>query len=69
MTTQPDQTKASSLPVSAPSPRLWYTIRNSNRTWQLTFGLIESQEQNNPGAFSAISCAKVGGDLQVTGVV
>ena len=42
MTTQNDKAKASSLRVSAPSQgQLWHTIRNSNGTWQPSFGLIE----------------------------
>jgi hypothetical protein len=56
------------LPVAAPG-WLWHTIRNPNGTWQPTFGLIEGEEHNNPGAFSAISCAGVGSQLQVVGIV
>jgi hypothetical protein len=49
--------------------QLWHTIRNPDGSWQATFGLVESQEQNNPGAFSAISCAGVGDQLQTVGIV
>jgi ribosomal protein S27E len=49
--------------------RLWHTIRNPNGSWQSFFGLIESQEQNNPGAFTDISCAGVGNECQVVGIV
>ena len=35
---------------------------------RLPEGLIESQEQNNPGAFSAISCSQQGDQLQVVGI-
>jgi hypothetical protein len=49
--------------------RLWHTIRNADGSWQPSFGLVESQEHNNPGAFSAISCAGVGNQLQVVGIV
>jgi hypothetical protein len=56
------------LPVAAPG-WAWHTIRNPLGTWQPTFGLIEGQEHNNPGAFSAVSCAGVGNQLQVVGIV
>ena len=49
--------------------QLWHTIRNATPSWQPTFGLVESQESNNPGAFTAISCAGVGNELQVVGIV
>lgn len=49
--------------------QLWHTIRNADGSWQPNFGLIEGQEHNNPGAFSAISCAGVGDQLQTTGVI
>ena len=49
--------------------QLWHTIRNPDGSWQPNFGLIEGQEHNDPGAFSAISCAGVGNQLQVVGVV
>jgi hypothetical protein len=48
--------------------QLWHTIRNSGGGWQSTFGLIEAQEHNNPGAFTAVSCAAVGDQLQIVGV-
>jgi hypothetical protein len=47
---------------------LWHTIRNADGSWQSTFGLIESHEQNNPGAFTAVSCAGVGNELQLVGI-
>ena len=46
--------------VGVSGGRLWHTIRGGGN-WLPTFGLVESQEQNNPGAFTAISCAAVGG--------
>jgi hypothetical protein len=49
--------------------QLWHTIRNADGTWQSFFGLIEAQESNNPGAFSAVGCAGVGNQLQVVGIV
>src|SRR5207302_588690 len=49
--------------------QLWHTIRHADGTWQSGFGLIEGQEQDNPGAFSAISCAGVGNELQLVGIV
>ena len=48
---------------------LWHTIRNPDGSWAPTFGLIEGQEHNNPGAFTDVSCAGVGDALQVVGVV
>jgi kumamolisin len=48
--------------------QLWHTIRHADRTWQNVFGLIEGQEQNNPGAFSAISCGGVGEEMQLVGI-
>ena len=49
--------------------QLWHTIRNADGSWQSFFGLIEAQESNNPGAFSAVGCAGVGNQLQVVGIV
>jgi len=40
--------------------QLWHTIRNADGSWQPFFGLIETQESNNPGPFTAISAAGVG---------
>ena len=51
-----------------PGGQLWHTIRHPNGTWQGAFGLIESQESNNPGVFTAVGCAGVNGELQVVGV-
>ena len=39
--------------------QMWHTIRNEDGTWQRFYGLIEGQEQNNPGPFTAVSCAGV----------
>jgi hypothetical protein len=49
--------------------QLWHTIRKADGTWQPSFGLVEGQEANDPGAFSGISCAGVGNELQLVGVV
>lgn len=37
--------------------QLWHIIRHGGGSWQPSFGLIEGQEANNPGAFNAVSCA------------
>jgi hypothetical protein len=47
--------------------KMWHTIRNLNGTWQRTYGLIESQETNDPGPFGAIACAGVVDSLHVVG--
>ena len=49
--------------------KLWHTIRNADGSWQPQFGLVEGQEKNNPGAFSAISCAGVGNIMELVGIV
>ena len=49
--------------------QLWHTIRNADGTWAPQFGLVEGIERNNPGAFSAVSCAGVGDQMQVVGIV
>ena len=54
--------------VGVAGGQLWHTFRNPDGSWQPVFGLIESQEQNNPGAFSAISCSQQGDQLQVVGI-
>jgi hypothetical protein len=46
---------------------VWHTIRNSDGSWQPSFGDVKGQT-SNPGAFSAISCAGVGNELHVVGV-
>ena len=46
--------------VGVVNGNLWHTIRNFDGSWGPTFGLIEGQEQNNPGAFTDVSCAGVG---------
>jgi hypothetical protein len=48
--------------------QMWHTIRNADGTWQSSYGLIEDQEQNDPGAFMAVSCAGVGDMLHVVGL-
>jgi hypothetical protein len=53
--------------------QLWHTIRHIDGSWQ-AFGLIETQEQNDPGAFTDVSCAattsSVGpAQLQVAGTI
>jgi hypothetical protein len=47
---------------------MWHTIRNPDGTWRRTYGLIESQETNNPGPFTAIACAGVIDSLHVVGL-
>lgn len=49
--------------------QLWHTIRNPDGSWQAEFGLIESQESNNPGHFSYVACAGIGDRLHVVGAV
>ena len=47
---------------------LWHTSRRSNPPgWQSTFDRLKEQA-GDPGAFGAISCATVAGDLHVCGV-
>ena len=47
---------------------LWHTSRRANPPgWQLTFDRLKEQA-GDPGAFGAISCATVAGDLHVCGV-
>jgi hypothetical protein len=57
----------------APRPvhvgELWHTLRNADGSWAPNFGLVEGQERNDPGAFSAISCGGVGNQLQTIGLV
>jgi hypothetical protein len=48
--------------------KLWHTIRHADGTWQPFFGLVEGVESNDPGPFTAISCAGVGSELQMIGV-
>jgi hypothetical protein len=54
-----------------PSQRgqLWHTIRNADGSWQRSFGLVESVENNNSGAFTAISVAGVGNQMELVGAV
>jgi hypothetical protein len=49
--------------------QLWHTIRKPDGSWQPKFGLVESQESNNPGPFTAISCAGVGNEMELVGIV
>ena len=56
---------------SAWTPRegqMWHTIRTPDGKWQPSYGLVESQETNNPGPFMAVSCAGVGNSLQLVGL-
>jgi hypothetical protein len=46
--------------------RLWYNLLNGS--WAPDAGCIETQEQNDPGAFVAVGCGGVDGELQVVGV-
>jgi hypothetical protein len=48
--------------------QLWHTIRHADGTWQEPFGLIQSQEANDPGHFLSVSCAGVGDELHLVGV-
>jgi len=48
--------------------QLWHTIRHSGGSWQPSFGLIEAQVENNPGAFSIVDCGGVGSSLHVVGL-
>ena len=48
--------------------RMWHTIRNADGSWQKTYGLVEGQEQNDPGAFMSVACGGVGGALQLVGI-
>ncbi len=54
--------------VGIASGQLWHTIRHSDGSWVPAFGLIESQENNDPGPFARISCGGVGSELQVVGI-
>jgi prenyltransferase beta subunit len=51
-----------------PGGKLWHTIRHPNGSWQGSFGLVEGQESNDPGAFTAIACAGVGNEMQMVGI-
>jgi kumamolisin len=54
--------------VGVAGGQLWHTIRNADGSWAPSFGLVESQEGNNPGVFTAVSAAGVGTQLEVVGV-
>jgi hypothetical protein len=45
----------------------WHTFRDNLGAWH-AFGLIEGQEQNDPGPFLELSCAGVGDTLHVVGL-
>jgi hypothetical protein len=61
---------ASSLQVVglARDGRMWHTIRNPDGSWQSTYGLVEAQEQNDPGQFKAVGCAAVGDSMHLVGL-
>jgi hypothetical protein len=44
---------------------MWHTIRRADGSWQPFFGDVKGQESNDPGYFTAVGCAGVGGDLHV----
>jgi hypothetical protein len=45
---------------------MWHTVRFADGTgWQPSFGDVKAQESNDPGHFSSVGCAGVGGELQV----
>jgi hypothetical protein len=48
--------------------RMWHTIRLNDSSWQPFFGDVKGVESNDPGHFSAVSCAAVGGQLHVVGL-
>jgi len=54
--------------LTTPAEQMWHTIRNPDGTWQPSYGLVEGQEQNDPGGFIAVACAGYGGDLYVIGL-
>jgi hypothetical protein len=47
---------------------MWHTIRLNDSSWQPFFGDVKGVESNDPGHFSAVSCAAVGGQLHVVGL-
>jgi hypothetical protein len=47
---------------------MWHTIRNPDGSWYPFYGLVESQERNNPGGFIDVACAAYGGQLHVVGL-
>jgi tyrosinase-like protein len=44
---------------------MWHTIRRADGSWQPSFGDVKGVESNDPGFFSAVGCAGIGGDLHV----
>jgi hypothetical protein len=40
---------------------MWHTIRRADGSWQPFFGDVKAVESNNPGHFSSVGCAAVGG--------
>jgi hypothetical protein len=48
--------------------KMWHTIRRADGSWQSFFGDVKGVESNDPGYFSAVSCAGVGGQLHVVGL-
>jgi hypothetical protein len=47
---------------------IYHTVRTAAGAWQPSFGLVEAQEGNNPGQFTAVGCAGVDTDLHLVGV-
>ena len=48
--------------------RMWHTIRHADGSWEPSFGDVKNVEANDPGHFSAVSCAGVNGELQTVGL-
>ena len=48
--------------------REWHTIRRPNGSWQSWFGLVQSQESNDPGSFSDVGCGALVDELHVVGI-
>src|SRR5205814_120821 len=44
---------------------MWHTIRHA-ASWQPEFGDVKGVESNDPGYFSAVACAGVNGELQLS---
>jgi hypothetical protein len=46
--------------------KMWHTIRHADGSWIRPFGDVEGQT-SNPGPFSTVGCAEIGGELHVAG--